>query len=136
MKNLRKFTVAISGAALAATSIIAIATPASAIAGISCNGRSEGMCVYRNTGFAPPFAWFAKPTNIQNFGNWTYASTSYPINDSISSASNWSYFCTAYVYQDAGYLGNYVAFGPRLVLSDFGGSAIGDDRASSLYWTC
>ena len=110
--------------------------PASATAGISCSGKSEGMCVYRDAGFTPPYAWFAKPTNVPWFGNWDYYTTTTTVNDSITSASNLSYSCTAYVYRDINYGTPVVAFGPRLVLSNFGGSAVGNDAASSLYWTC
>lgn len=122
--------------AVVAAALAVGATPVSAAAGVTCSGKTEGMCVYRNDQFTPPHAWFSKSSNVSWFGNWTYYGTSQSVNDSISSASNWSYSCTGYVYKDINYGTPVLAFGPRQVLSNFGGTSVGNDAASSLYWTC
>lgn len=124
------------GVVIAAAMLFAPAADASGSAA-SCSGHSSGgICLYKNTQFATPYGWFSQGTNVSHLSDWTYASTTQTMQDSVTSAKNLSTTCTVYVYADANYSGSYVKFPPGTQLGSFTNSAIGNDHASSIYWAC
>jgi hypothetical protein len=123
---------------------ITLAPPAFATtAAASCSGHSSGgVCLFENSGYTPPFAWFAQNHNIPQFSAYYYYNTTTSMHanngsgNGVTAVHNFSTSCTMYIYKDSFYGGASVKFLPTYEISSMSGTAVGNDEADSIYWYC
>ncbi|MCF6473193.1 hypothetical protein FAF44_33120 [Nonomuraea sp. MG754425] len=131
----------LASAAVTATSLLVIAAPAQAQPDGKCE-YSNIVCLYENKSFNAGDGtsndhWIDFSINISDFRDYNWRNYKYEdsgdgIDNEVSSVKFTSSIRCFYLYQNVGYSGAASLFISPISKGDLSGTAIGDNRASSL----